>query len=244
MKYYVYTLSDPITNVIHYVGKTNNIPRRYSAHLNDKSKSYKNSWIKSLLKNNSFPIIEILEEFDDEDDCFYFEIFWINLLKCWNFPLKNLHLGGKGGCTRIMGMENNPNSKVDIKKVLIIKNDLLTTDLTIQQIADKNDCTVGIINHIKYGKTWSKITGFKGVERWVRKNSMINRGNALKLSGVYQKLSKGVIQYSLDGVFIKEFLSISQASVETDTNRTSITQCLKGKIKTANRFIWKLKEPD
>ena len=57
MKYYIYTLSHPITNEVKYIGKTNNISKRYSAHLNDKSKSYKNSWIKSLLNEDLLPVI-------------------------------------------------------------------------------------------------------------------------------------------------------------------------------------------
>lgn len=46
---------------------------------------------------------------------------------------------------------------------------------------------------------------------------------------------------NLEGNFIKEFNSISEASKKTNTNRTSLSQCLNGKLKSANKFIWKRK---
>ncbi len=46
MTHYIYTLSDPNTNEVRYVGKTINIKRRYKQHLYDKRQtSHKNSWI-------------------------------------------------------------------------------------------------------------------------------------------------------------------------------------------------------
>lgn len=76
MKYYIYTLSHPITNEVRYVGKTINIKRRYKQHLYDKRGSYKSNWIQSLRTQNLKPILIILEECDDnwQDR----EIYWIS----------------------------------------------------------------------------------------------------------------------------------------------------------------------
>lgn len=57
-------------------------------------------------------------------------------------------------------------------------------------------------------------------------------------------ICKSVLQYSKDNIFIKSHKSISIASRETNTNRTSIVSCLTGAYKTANNFIWKYSEEE
>ena len=238
MKYYIYTLSHPITNEVKYIGKTNNISKRYSAHLNDKSKSYKNSWIKSLLNEDLLPVIEILEEFDNELLCYNAEIYWIEQFRSWGFNLTNLQTGGIGGNSESLKLDKNPNAKISIETVLSIKNYLLNTDKTIEELALIHDCKESTIQNIKYG-SWSEITGFTGKEKWVRKASVEKRRNALKDCGLYERQSIKVLQYDLDNNFIQKFNSISEASEKTNTNRTSLSQCLNNKLKSANKFIWK-----
>ena len=49
----IYTLTDPITNQVRYVGKSNNPLKRYYKHLNESLKStktHKNNWINKLIK--------------------------------------------------------------------------------------------------------------------------------------------------------------------------------------------------
>lgn len=52
---------------------------------------------------------------------------------------------------------------------------------------------------------------------------------------------KNVIQLSLDGEVIKEWESLTAASMGTNTLVSSISSCCSGKFKTANGFIWKYK---
>lgn len=56
------------------------------------------------------------------------------------------------------------------------------------------------------------------------------------------KLSKKIIQYKLDGSFVKKFDSISQASKELNVDRMSISRCCddtNNHYKTCKGFIWK-----
>ena len=69
--------------------------------------------------------------------------------------------------------------------------------------------------------------------------SVEKRRNALKDCGLYERQSIKVLQYDLDNNFIQKFNSISEASEKTNTNRTSLSQCLNNKLKSANKFIWK-----
>lgn len=97
----IYTLSDPITNEIRYVGKTKRELRfRIYAHLSNyklrHEKSHKNSWILSLKRINLNPIVEILDIVNEEDWEFW-EIYWIYQIKSWGFDLTNMTKGGEGG---------------------------------------------------------------------------------------------------------------------------------------------------
>jgi hypothetical protein len=54
-----------------------------------------------------------------------------------------------------------------------------------------------------------------------------------------EKSSKAVSQYDLDGNFIETFPSAKRASEKIDgANRSYITQCCKGKRKSAGGFMW------
>lgn len=48
-----------------------------------------------------------------------------------------------------------------------------------------------------------------------------------------------IMQYSKDNIFIKKFISITDAENELNINHTNISACAKGKRKTAGGFIWK-----
>ena len=93
---YIYTLSDPETGNIRYVGKTNNIKERFRKHLeyknNNKRKTYLYSWMKSI-KND--PIIEVIDEVSN-DNWQFWERYWISQFITWGFNLTNLTDGGDG----------------------------------------------------------------------------------------------------------------------------------------------------
>ena len=102
MEYNIYTLSDPITNIVMYIGKTKESSNRLKRHLyksNLKKKGYentnKNKWILELLDINEVPIMEVLD-IGDENNINDLEIYWIGQFKQWGFNLKNMTSGGDG----------------------------------------------------------------------------------------------------------------------------------------------------
>lgn len=58
---------------------------------------------------------------------------------------------------------------------------------------------------------------------------------------IAKKQSKPVLQFTLDGIFVKEYQSITQAYRETGFSQGNICNCCKGKYKTANGYIWRYK---
>ena len=98
-KIHIYTLSHPITNEIRYVGQTkHNLEKRLQGHLKSKDKTHRTFWIKSLIKNNLIPKIELIESVD-KDIGNESEIFWIMIFKSWGFKLCNLTEGGETSTT-------------------------------------------------------------------------------------------------------------------------------------------------
>jgi group I intron endonuclease len=114
MVFYIYTLSNPTTNEVRYVGKTINIARRYKQHLYDKRTTHKASWVQSLKKVGLKPKLIILEECNKDN--------WQEREKYWIRQFNNLtnHLEG-GGChyTRTTTYETKAKiSKIHKGKIL------------------------------------------------------------------------------------------------------------------------------
>ena len=56
------------------------------------------------------------------------------------------------------------------------------------------------------------------------------------------KNMKAVNQYSKEGVFVKEWQSIKEASKAVNTSASNISSCIKGREKSAGGFVWKYKD--
>ncbi len=119
----IYTLADPITGNIRYIGKTSNtLQYRLAQHLRESNKitTRKANWIRSIKKQSINPVIELLDEYDNEKLCCYMECFWIEQFKAWGFDLTNYTKGGEGVC----GLKHSTESKTKMsksKKALILK---------------------------------------------------------------------------------------------------------------------------
>ncbi len=87
MKYKIYTLSDPISREVKYVGRTTvSLNSRLSKHLCDRRDNKRTRWIKSL---GYKPVIDILDETNDET----LESFYISYFLFIGFDLVNSKIG-------------------------------------------------------------------------------------------------------------------------------------------------------
>jgi hypothetical protein len=95
----IYTLTDPRTNEVRYVGKANNVSQRYQAHLNRARdhQTHKRNWINSLRILGLKPILEIIDVVPINEWVFW-ETYWVGQMKAWGCDLTNNTLGGDG-CT-------------------------------------------------------------------------------------------------------------------------------------------------
>lgn len=60
--------------------------------------------------------------------------------------------------------------------------------------------------------------------------------------GLKKPTYKKVVQYSKKNEFINNWDSITEASKKTNICKTDISDCTRGKLKTAGGFKWKLLE--
>lgn len=115
---YIYTLNDPDTGVVRYVGKSVNPSRRFIRHLSEAKtaavKTYKDNWILKLLKHNKKPTQQIIEVCGNN---------WVDREKYWisyyrevmGDRLTNLTEGGDG----LLGYKFSNETKLKMSKAAI-----------------------------------------------------------------------------------------------------------------------------
>lgn len=85
-------------------------------------------------------------------------------------------------------------------------------------------------------QNYNYITTLKehGLKQWNDKTE-----NEKLLNKLNQKGRRNIKQFTLEGVFVKEFISLREIERELGYFRANITPCLKGEFKQAYNFIWK-----
>lgn len=95
----IYTLSDPLTGLIRYVGSTRNrLSKRLALHCNNadiniERNPAKYRWIVELRKAGYRPSIEIIDCVDDPQKAIDLEVYWTHQMRQWGFQLLNISVG-------------------------------------------------------------------------------------------------------------------------------------------------------
>ncbi len=213
MKTYIYILRHPETFEVKYVGKTNNIKRRFAQHKSkkclEKTGSKKlASWILKLLSNDLLPIMEIIEECDDNWS--EREKYWISYYS--TNTLCNLSEGGEG-----VGHNDSTKSK--------IKNALTGRKRTDEEKQAISRAMIGK-KRPNSGKAISNAHKERYKDPEERKKHSV-------------KLRKKVGQYDLENNLIQEFESAREASRQLNIDCGSISKCCRNKQKQSSGFTFK-----
>jgi hypothetical protein len=227
----IYRLYDPREpNLTRYIGKTyqKDIRSRLNQHIcHSKRKQYYSSrWIRSILKDDIRPKLEVLEECPienwEERERYYID-------KYNNGKLTNIEPGGNSTTIR------------EYSRIGTTRN----AKPIIQMDLDYN-----IINIFKSCSEASRQTGFnKGsLGSACRKNGSISHGFRWKWESNKEKCNPRdkrftvVLQYDLNNIFIKEYSSIKEASEITGLHPASIVNCIHNITTRAGGYFWKIKD--
>jgi len=108
-----------------------------------------------------------------------------------------------------------------------------------EEVKEEQSLRVSGTNHPMWGKKHNEETIQKIRER---RDAGVNQDKMIQLSKEVN--SKSVLQFGLDGEFIKEFFSIKDASIETGCSESIIGKCCRGVIKRPRKYIFKFKNQE
>ena len=231
----IYGIKNLVNNKI-YVGKSSNVKFRKKAHESSFIRNHAvNEHLQRAIDKYGIENFEfIIIEFVDNNIIDKQEIFWIDKYNSFdeNFGY-NKTFGGDGGNltieTKIKLSKTSPNKKM----VYQFSKDgtLLMKWNAIRDVQRKlgylpstisKACSSNTNNNSAYGYYWSYTNKLE------------------KLVGIGQETKKIKIrQFDLENNLINVWNSISEASIKTNSSKSSIIRCCKNKQKTCNNFIWK-----
>jgi group I intron endonuclease len=223
-KYFIYTLSDPITDTPMYVGATSDIYNRYRQHkgLSD-SKTKNSKWIKSLKDNGLIPKVDVIETVNSLEWKFW-EKHYISLYKSWGFELTNVTSGG-------LGFSNGRHSE-ETRKIIRAKRALQTKTRKGVPCSDEAKALIRIARlkqkDPRKGCTHTEETKQKLRDYCIQRNQ-----------GGFNK--RVVLQYDKGLNFIKEWESIKDASRTLKIAQSCIHRTINGERKSGGGFVWKHK---
>lgn len=204
-KYFVYSLNCPIFDIPKYIGISNNPERRFKEHLEDESITKKTKWIKTL---KSDPILKIIKESENIHEIIDLEIKLIREYK----DLVNTTSGGE-----YLGI-GTPVDVYDFDYNFIGTYSSMVEACEFFNINNVNYSGISASCKRKRNHAYNKIWRYIG--------DVITNDDKLRIEKELKRSSvKKVLQYDLDGNFIKEFKSIAECGKD-GFSKSAVSQML------------------
>lgn len=228
MNSFIYCLIDPRNNDIRYIGKTSNVKNRLKNHISEaiksNSKTHKVNWIKSVLKENLTPMIDIIDEVSESSVNFW-EKHYISLYKSWGINLTNMTDGGDGYSSSYFTPE--------IRK-----------KISNNQSGEKNGF-YGHKHNLDLRKKWSNE---RKISNGGKNNSMFNKKHTVesklkmslkkrnKYNGDKNPRAKKLYQYDLNNNLIKIWNCAKECADIYQISRGNISNAAKHNTNTNSNF--------
>lgn len=203
-----------------YIGSAQDFERRTKQHLLvlRKNKHYNVHLQRSFNKygEQNFQFL-VLEELPDENTLIEREQHWIDTLN----PYYNIN--------------KVANSSIGVKR----------REETKEKIRAAN---LGLVHPEWRNKLKSEC--MSGDKHWTKKHKISDEGRKalsdgqkrLYASGYQNPNKRKIQQFTLEGKFVKEYPSITEASRELNIERRTISACVNRKSKTSGGFLWQFSE--
>lgn len=209
----IYKIQSPNNKI--YIGQSWDIKRRWNDHKSTKAYKLRKlnaSFIKYGVDNHKFYLLHELPKDINQNILNQYEQLYMDLYRNCNIELLNIKEGGNG-----YG-KHSEETKTIIKEKRKLQ---IYSDETRKKIS----------NHFKT---------IKRNPEWVKKVAESNKNRIVSIETREKKMLP-ILQYNKEGVFIKEWKSLSSASEYYKCVISNIANCLTNRSKTACGFIWKYK---
>lgn len=249
----IYKITSPSKKV--YIGQSNDIHKRflryrYIYNTEKQTKLYR-SFKKYGVKKHKFEILQLCLSSELNE----IEVYYIELYQSCSSTGLNIF---KGGCQNNFGFKNSKEAKLRRKLIGMPKNALpasnKVTSIPVNQLSLSGEfikrwdamnhaakylnCNSSSIKSCLLGLNKTGV-GFKW--EYADKNK-VSKKTGQKPSESFRKATqKPIIQYDRNGVFIKEWGSISEAARQLKTSRNTIKQDM-ALFTIKSKFMWKLKQ--
>ena len=225
-----------------YVGQTYDLTYRWLRHRSDLNtnshynKHLQNAWNKYGQENFRFEILERcpLDIIDER------EIYWINKLDSIN--------NGYNLCEGGLGCRGYKHTEEEILKMRMIQNPkaVVRLDLNgnlLDEWISASHCakTLNLSDVRSIKSCCNKTDHVKSSKGYIYmwKEDYDKNGFDKEYYSTRKKFSKHVAQYTIDGVFIKEWNSIQEIVNQLRYSRESIRKCCVGEFKQSHGYLWK-----
>lgn len=261
----IYSITSPSGRV--YIGKTSNFKQRVRQYKSNAKKQtvLNNSFKKYGINTHTFNIVEEFAgnlSMVNDKEMFWIRTYMSNINKYPEQNGMNLTDGGEGQ----IGMRHSQESKDKMRNISIKNGNtppkIIWTDamrkLASEQRKGKKktgklrgwtDEQRKEMSELKKGhKAWNKGLKYGGtkderqIKFGVNKGKSINKGKKPSAKAIESScLSRSIpiLQYTLDGLFIKKYLSGAEASRCTGISQDTIRFIAIGKVKKPTKFVFK-----
>ena len=227
-EFVIYTATNKINGKI-YVGKTYNFEKRKQEHIYDIDNDipFHRALKKYGIKNFEWKIIDTAKTDEEIKEK---EIYWIKELNtCIHFQNSNgynITLGGEGG--------------VSWNSLPVVQFDLSGNYVHEYLSCSHASIATGIGRH-NIGDCANGITKSSGGYQWKYKCDCDTFAMKEYKRPKSSRMKK-IVQLDLDGKFVNEYESVTQASKELGIGRAVISSCLTNRSKRCNGFQWVYKK--
>lgn len=226
MKTKIYTLVDPTTDQVRYVGITEgSLQYRLNGHIKESiarkefHPNRKHIWINNLLAIDKRPEIILIDEVTSSPE--WWEVWWMDYLTSLGMDLLNI--------CKIQGYAMvGPRTEMF---QFDLDGNFLHSYYSVTTAAGKVSGNDAIIHRAARMGNGYKAYGFQ----W-RYQKSINIGPAR--SKKQPNMDTKVNQFNIDGTFIKEWDSGQLAATTLGLLKSKISNCCNGKRKTHGGFTW------
>ncbi len=177
---YLYTLADPRTDVVRYIGYSVNPKGRLKAHLRETKHCHRTHWIQKLISEGIKPVMEVLEKCLPGEDYKAKEVGWIAAYKAIGFDLVNSVEGGEG----TTGYEHTPEWKAENSIRMLGNKHLLGHKPTPEAIEKSRAANIERMSSPEARAEVSKrmlgnkhLLGHKRTPEAIAKTVAVNKGN-------------------------------------------------------------------